>query len=388
MKKRALFVISNLGTGGVNSSLSALYNNMSEFLDIHVLPLSFDGDNEFSFKDRVLDKLRFVDAYSCDFDKCEPRDRVFKSFVKLLKWVTSLLNIDLEAWLSKCAIKKLEKRFSFDTVVAFQEGPATRFVRHFRNSNKIAWVHSDYLASYPNSDASVYQKYSKIVFVSKYTRDVFNEKYPQYLRKTTYIYNYLNAQHIIDLSIATLHDPMFSREGFKIISMGRIVELKRFSRIPEIADKIRKKGINFNWYILGPSTAKTEYDRLVENIKEYKVEGCVHLMGDKTNPFPYLRKSDLYVSLSTTEACPMVFNEARILGIPIISTDFGSSFEFIKNGYDGFIGPIEDIYELISKMISDEEVYMRIKKNVSRFYFDNDIITNQIINIIENESAI
>ena len=91
-------------------------------------------------------------------------------------------------------------------------------------------------------------------------------------------------------------------------------------------------------------------------------------------------QSDLLVSLSWSEACPMIFNEAKVLKVPIITTDFGSSFEFIQNNYDGIIAPLEDISSKIIEIFNNQIKYKQIQRNI---HFDsyNDRIIDNIKNL-------
>lgn len=53
-------------------------------------------------------------------------------------------------------------------------------------------------------------------------------------------------------------------------------------------------------------------------------------------------EADLYVCLSESETCPMVFLEAQLFNLPIVNTYFPSANEFIDNE-SGKIFQIENI---------------------------------------------
>ena len=90
----------------------------------------------------------------------------------------------------------------------------------------------------------------------------------------------------------------------------------------------------------------------------------------------------LCVSLSTTEACPMVFNEARVLNVPIVTTDFGSAHEFVTDGVDGYIRPIEKIPDVISDICLDLGKYQNLHKNSVPKYIVNNEIKLKLISIL------
>ena len=57
----------------------------------------------------------------------------------------------------------------------------------------------------------------------------------------------------------------------------------------------------------------------MQAISDHSVENEVICLGNKTNPYPYFKVADLLVSTSSSEACPMIFNEAKILNLPVMA---------------------------------------------------------------------
>ena len=105
-------------------------------------------------------------------------------------------------------------------------------------------------------------------------------------------------------------------------------------------------------------------------------------MGLKTNPHYYIKNADLLVSLSISEACPRVINEAKILHVPVVCTNFDTAKEYIDNMKNGFISPIDEIKHSILKIIQNEELKNNIIANISKFHFDNDDILKKINEVL------
>ena len=147
--------------------------------------------------------------------------------------------------------------------------------------------------------------------------------------------------------------------------------------IPKVARTLLNMGLSFKWYILGPTVSLIEYKRLHENIEKYDVTKNVICLGNKKNPFPYLVKSDIYVCTSESEACPMVFNEAMILKKPVVTTNFGSASEFIKNGVNGSICDCQELANSIFDLLSNEDKYIEYQNKLTDFaIFNKDIIAS------------
>ena len=81
-------------------------------------------------------------------------------------------------------------------------------------------------------------------------------------------------------------------------------------------------------------------------------------LGFEENPYPYLKKSDLFVSTSLSEGLPYVICEAFVLGIPVVATETAGAIELLDNGKYGILTGQDDIsiYEGLRKLIDNEEL--------------------------------
>mgnify|MGYP005965018983 CR=1 FL=1 len=345
--KKLLFIVPSLETGGTLSSLISIHDVLgSEYL-FYIYPLVHEGIKNFTPSNKILKKNKLVHLYNCTYSKTKNIEKFEAFIIKVLKRLSILFKFNLEYYIYKRAIKSIHAE-KYDYVIGFQEGSATYFASLMHCKQKIAWIHCDY-SKYPqcNKEFYTYDKFNKIICVSLYTANVFSKIYPQLKKRTSYIYNLLNIDEIIHKSKEKINDLQLDNKIFTILSVGRISTVKRFSLIPSVANTLAKHGINFRWIIIGPNYNDKCYKELLDNIKLYNTENNVFYLGNKNNPYPYFQNSDLLVSLSETEACPMIFNEAKILKLPIITTDFPTSYEFITEKNYGKIVPLEQISEAI-----------------------------------------
>ena len=218
-----------------------------------------------------------------------------------------------------------------------------------------------------------YTKFHRIVCVSNFTRERFVSRYPSLDSTTITINNLLDVDRIISLSNKNIDDIRFDTDKYTIISVGRMHPVKRFSMIPKIAQDLKDRQLSFVWYIIG-GPLNDEYNKLLLEIDRCNVGDCVILLGEKANPYPYFKKSQLYVSTSISEACPMVFNEASLLNLPIVTSDFGSAYEFVTD--EDLIEPIDRIADGIYAMYSKN-----VNKDVNDIYA-RDKIAKETINEI------
>ena len=66
-------------------------------------------------------------------------------------------------------------------------------------------------------------------------------------------------------------------------------------------------------------------------VNEYKLENNIIFLGKKQNPYPYFKLADSLILTSEYEGFPVVYLEAMILNIPIITTSVSDSLQIIQN---------------------------------------------------------
>ena len=377
-KKSILFVIPGHSLGGTTSSLASLLN--SEFVNKYNVDVFAINRRKYihpSIAPYDIGLNGLTTAFNADFSTFGRLDRLKYFPIKFLKQFKPIRG-SLKHFVESRTIRKIECHKQYDYVVAFQEENTTKFTSHFTLSKKIAWIHCDYAKSFGEEvvELDMYNLFEKVVCVSEFTRTGFVGRYPSLACKTVAIHNLMDVDQVIEKSKDAIDDIRFDDSHFTILSMGRISEVKRFYLIPCIATKLKEAGLDFRWYILGGGNNVNDMKRLKDAIIQNNVEKEVICLGGKPNPYPYLKAADLMVSTSKLEACPMVFNEAKILHVPILSADFGSAYEFIEQGKDGVISTIVEMPDRLLEMAGQNE-----KPEVSSdnsFREVNDHILSQI----------
>ena len=384
MSKKILFVIPTIWAGGTNSALGGLYNNIDKSqYDVTVWARDYFGGRKVDYDESLIRKQPLLSAYYSTSHYSNLQEKLFCLFVKTLKRIIKVFDANFDEKFDKNIIGRFEKSKHFDTVIAYNEG-VVPFVSHFKCENKIAWVHCDYDKHLPvgRSEEKYYNKYKKIVTVSEYTTGVVEKRYPKLKDRCMTIYNLLDLKSISAKSSEIIDDSRFCTDKFTIVSVGRIVPVKNFSRIPQIAREMIDLGCNFRWYIIGPGMDSTEVDSIKDNILKFGVNDYVVWLGGKSNPYPYFKAADLYVCTSKSEACPMVFNEAKINGTPIITSDFPAAKEFIHQGQDGYVVSIDCLAKQIAHVINNPDLHSYLENNVSKYIIDNNDTMSRIYSIL------
>lgn len=383
--KNILFVIPSIWTAGTNSALSSILSNIDRLhYNIKVFSVTSFGERDLSYKSLLVNKHRVLSAYYADLDKVYGKEKVVVFIVKIIKKVCEKLHVPFLNYIIRDAAKKLSRECPSDTVVGFMEGVATELASKVNAKRRVAWVHCNYNTYLPEtkSEEHIYSQFDSIVNVSHFTTDVFKQRYPALSDRCTCIYNLIDERRIVEGAKKSYESISIEKDEFCIISVGRISPVKQFSRIPKIVRGLLDDNCRMKWLIIGPEQDREESLRLKANIKKYEVENEVLCLGMKQNPYPYFRVANLYVCLSVSEACPMVFFEARMLELPILSTDFPSAKEFIIDGEDGMICGIGDIPSNIKLLANDGKLRKKLIKKPDVVSMHNQEIINQLTKIL------
>lgn len=380
--KKVLIVVPGCGTGGILTSLIALLN--STFVNRYSVNI-FIMNGYGEFLDPTIAKYDIgcnywmSKVYSYVFN-AKGWKKIVLSCYKILFRIPKLGKTIVEN-IESSTIRKIEK-LEYDCVISFQESVSLQFVSKFRNPNKVAWIHCDYSRIFTNKheEMAIFSKYSKIVTVSNYTRKTLCQLLPQLAGRVFTIYNIMDREAVLTKAEKEIDDNRFATDNFTIISVGRISEVKQFHLIPKIASKLKSDGYPFRWYIIGGRNEPGAAYKLHQAILDFKLDEYVICIGNKVNPYPYFRAANLLVSTSYSEACPMIFNEAKILDLPVVSNNFGSAYEFIKDGKDGIICSIDQMAEVIENIYNKKYLF---EPTISEA-FNNNIIQNQIDNVLNN----
>lgn len=387
--KKILFVLQRAGIGGTATSmynLLSLFNERGEKVD--VLLFSHDGEFTEQFKDvsNLMPEERILSAISCPFSTLKKRGIISVAIRCAYVLCHRLLGVRRARNLFyRMSSSKFSGKYS--VVVAYQEDLTTDYVANIRSERRIAWCHMDYDAVAKASKRSVeyskklYSKYDHIMCVSKVIKDsmMINLCWPK--EKIDVVYNTIPPKYIKSRADEQV-DVEIPNKQFRFVSVGRLVDRKRFDRAVLAAEALKTKGADFVWYILGTGPEFESIDRM---IKEKELENEVLLLGAKKNPFPYIKMADCFVMSSENEGQPMVLNEALTLEIPTISTEFPSSREVIKDRENGLLVPNTDngLIDGVALFVNDADLREAIKDGARKFVYDNDSILNRVESVLE-----
>lgn len=344
--KKILFGITSLTIGGAERVLVDLANELCEKYEITIFTIYPNGE----FEKSLSPKVKLKSLYN----------KQFKELNKKQKFL-----IPLRVWLQQKSIYEKHIKNDYDVEIAFLEGAITRlFSTKNGETTKIAWIHNDISKVFGNSlkskikrtvDKKIYSKYNKLIFVSDDNLKKFEEVYKENAVTKEVIYNYINKDKVIEKSKEEL-DIKLDNNSTNFVTVARLVEQKALDRLIKVHSRLIREGHNNNFYIIGEGPEKEKLQKL---INDNKIQETFKLLGQKENPYPYIKQADYFCLLSHFEGYGMVLEEAKILNKYILITDTAAR-EVVRD-YNN-----SQIFEN-----SEDGIYNGLKNNIDKKQITN-----------------
>lgn len=333
MKKKILFINGHLNAGGVEKSLVDILCNLDlEKFDVELLLLEGFGDYIKEIPKQV--KVRLFDLHNtygsaiASIKKCLILKDWKNLWIRIVFLLTKWFGRDKLRWISRTIFENK----TYDCVVGFRAGIATELAAYAVHSNKkISWWHHGEVGM-QEWEAKEYlnqcNKIDYVVTVSIGCKNMLLEKFPSLKNKILVIPNMLDIENI--KKKADLYIPFQKKKKvIDFVTVGRLSPEKHIENAIYAAEKLKDYGhFSFRWFIVGDGEMKKNLQELILN---KRLEQNVFLVGSKANPYPYMKKSDIFIHTSYVESQCLVVLEAMALGVPCVVTESVGPREFAVN---------------------------------------------------------
>lgn len=365
---KVLFVAQNLKMGGIQRALVNTIKMMRKtHPDIEVDVFSFAGGElshlipdtaSISYASRSLSLLL------TPLDEIKSSNKIADIFIRYALIIAAKMFGTDKVY--RHLFKRQKKLGEYDIAISYfndvfsgisNKGTNT-FVSDFvKAKKKIAWIHTDPIKA--NFDvekcALLYKPFDKIVCVSNAIKRVFDEILPLFASKTCVVYNVFPAEEIA-ISAKEI-DPDFDKTQFNLVTVGRADNsTKRIDRALEVCELLKKEyKLSFKWRFIGDGP---DFEKNMQTAIERDVCDVTEFLGNKSNPYPFVKNSDIFVLTSDYEGYPMVVCEAMILGVPVVTTPFRAAAEIIDDGVNGIVTTVSpsDIAKKLADAMSDRQI--------------------------------
>lgn len=358
-KNKVLIVNNNLDMGGIQKSLVNLLKETYKDYDITLLLFSKSGAllNEVPKEVQIITPLK---AYSIlGSDKEELKKHPFLFTLK------ALMIAYTKIFSRRSAMRLLgmfQKKISgYDTVISYSHLPHHKYFGNgcgdfvldkINCDKKICLIHCDYLNSgyMTEQNNAEYREFDKIACCSDSVKNRFIQGSAVNPSKVHTLRNFL------DLGIDELakHDPYCYDENYiNLVSVARLSGEKGIDRAIEALHNSNRS--NLRYYIVGDGPQRSA---LIDLVSRYSMGNQVFFLGEQKNPYRFMLNADYLLVPSMHEAAPMVFDEAKVLGLNVISTNTTSAIEMISDGgiiCDNSLEGIELALAALTKSVDEKQ---------------------------------
>jgi glycosyltransferase involved in cell wall biosynthesis len=360
MKKKVLFVIHELTSGGAQRVIINLVNNLDrEKFDIQLCLFKKKGEllgevnNDVLIHD--LEASRVITSTFVFLKlllKLKPN--IIFSSITHINLLLAIFIPYLKLFLQNCIFISREVNI-----------PSIR-AKYQKKSKKLDFFYKFFI-----------HNYTYIIAQSDYMKNDIMSSYDVIDSKIKVINNPLDNISINNKLNNDLFDDLFDDSKTNIISTGSLRYQKGFDNLLNIMTFLDKK---YHLYIIGEGS---ERKKLEEIIIELELQSQVTLLGFQSNPYLYMKQADIVVLSSRYEGFPNVILEANACGKFVIAFECpGVSEEIIENGINGVLienNNFKSFAEAIQKYSNIKHDENLILETTKRF---------EVQNIVKNYEAI
>ena len=122
-----------------------------------------------------------------------------------------------------------------------------------------------------------------------------------------------------------------------------------------------------------------------KQISENNLQNIFILLGEKSEPYPYMGQCDIYVQPSLYEGKSIAIDEAKCLCRPIVVTNFSTVHDQITDGVNGLICRMDktDMADKIELLIDSKEERKKLIENLKREEIGNENEIKKLYTIID-----
>lgn len=394
MRKKILFIIGILDTGGVSKSMLSLLNVVDkERYDVSLLVMNTKG----AFTDQIPSGIKvFSDSRLTSLTSSAEGVKEllglhgdgfhpFLALCSLARLVLSMVDKSLAGiFLSRILPKVIDE--CFDLIVEYNgQQDLYYMVDKLKGKKKITFFHSDYRkwSYYERADRRYFSKVNGIYSISSECIDALKEVFPEYSEKIALMENISSPMLIKKLASKPLDDDVIWPTHKMIIASLGYVSLGKGSELAmQVAKKLKDAGIDFEWWFIGGVINDWDYKGFV---KKNGLGEQVRFLGVKSNPYPYLKHANLYVHLSKFEGKSIALDEVKILCKPIVVTNFSTVHDQFEDRVNASICEmtVKDASQKVLELLNDKKLQTKYTRNLAAHVRDNSNEVNKIYQYLD-----
>ena len=376
--KTILIITHSLDMGGVQKSLISLLNSIDYTKYKVDLLSSSDGNlkKDINVNVNIIERPQYFDWYLL------PKEKILTRSLPALPDIESLFySLYYISWgLVKKNMGQARQLFfekihhkipvfntKYDIAIDYNGNYKNLISRKVNAETKVCWVHSDYRVykTMKYLDEKYFSYMSKIVTISETASDILVEEFPQFESKIDVMQNISDKILITEMANSFIPE-VYTSEVVNIVGVTRIDSNKGLELAIEACKILIDNGYKINWYIVGGGKQE---DSIRKKIIELGMDNNFFLLGEQENPYPFILNADIFAHCSYFEGKSVAIDEAKLLGTPVIVTNYPTAKDQITTAIEGLIVELspDKIAEGIIELITNDILYKQIRLTLSEF---------------------
>ena len=252
----------------------------------------------------------------------------------------------------------------YDFAIGYRTGICTDIIQYTVKANKKAtWWHHG-MINLSEKQLKEFEQIShhlkNIVVVSESCEKMLVEAKPFIKNYITIIPNMVDDECINQKALE--FTPNYAPKKLHFVTACRISPEKHVENIIFASEILLKKGFSdFQWHLIGDGD---DFEKLQTVVKDKSMSEHVIFEGKKENPYPYMKKGDLYIHTSYVESQGLSILEAMALNVPCIITDNEGIRDFANINNSIIVNQDADhLANAILEIVNNKEKYNLLKLN-------------------------
>lgn len=238
---------------------------------------------------------------------------------------------------------------TYDLIVDYNGQHQTYYmVDKLKAKKKVAFFHSDYAMwpYYYRMDKRYYPKLDAIFTISPQCVTSLRQYFPEQSDKIRLMEN-ISSLSLIE-QMASEKVSIERKAKWMFLTVGHITRNKGTDLAIRAGKILQNQGIDFEWFFIGNTAELPRFRPLLE---ELGVQDRFRFLGIQSNPYPYFKVCDIVVHPSLFEGKSVTLDEAKLLCKPVVVTNFSTVRDQFENGVNARI--VEMKPECIAKGMLD-----------------------------------
>ncbi len=370
--KKLLIVNNNMQLGGVQKALVSLLHEIKDQYDVTLFLFSPTGP---CFSD-IPEGIKIVTAkslYRC-FGISQAEAKKAGGILYLLRSIMAVITkfFGRGTAISLADLSQPNLKEHYDVAISYLHsggrksfyGGCNEFVLHKVNaSKKVTFLHGDYSqcgANHPETN-KLYRKFDLVAACSGGCRQSLLSVLPDMEECCVVVPNCHNYEKMIQDS---KKDSMqYNNGSVNVLTIARLSAEKGVERGICAVAFAQKNGVDAYYHIVGDGAEREKLKIMCESLG---LQGRVKFYGNQENPYRFLPNADLLLIPSYHEAAPLVIDEARCFGVPVLSTKTSSAEDMIIKRDLGWVcdNSQEAINEALANILKELSLLQKKKEKI------------------------